>query len=81
MDTLGAVRTMIDRSGESAYSVALELGRTHSYVSGMLRRGSVPSGDILAAIAHACGYDLCLVPRDGGDVIAIDGRRDTDTER
>lgn len=64
MNTLDAVRKMINHSGGSAYSVALELGRTHSYVSGMLRRGSVPSGDILAQLAHACGYKLYLEGHD-----------------
>ena len=73
MTTLDAVRTMINASGLTPYRVAVDIGRHSSYVSQMLRRGSVPSADLLSQIAAACGYRLDLVPLDGGDVITIDG--------
>lgn len=48
-------------------------GRASSYVAGMLRRGSCPSADLLAKMAHICGYRLDLVPYDGSESIHIDG--------
>jgi len=73
MDTLQAVREMLDGSGLTPYRVAVKIGRHSSYVSQMVRRGSVPSADLLAKIAGACGYRLQLVPIEGGDTLTIDG--------
>lgn len=73
MESLEALRLMLDRSGTTAYRVAVDIGRSPSYVSSMLRRGSVPSADLLARIAAACDYDLRLVPRGGGESIELDG--------
>lgn len=73
MKSLDTVRLMLDRSGATAYRVAVAIGRKPNYISGMLRRGSVPSADLLARIAAACDYDLRLVPRGGGESIDLDG--------
>lgn len=73
MKSLDAVRLMLDRSGATAYRVAVAIGRKPNYISGMLRRGSVPSADLLARIAAACGYSLRLVPLNGGEEIDITG--------
>ena len=79
MDTTEAVRAMLDETGASPYAAAMALGKTHSYISGMLRRGSEPAPSVLADIAHVCGRELVLVP-EGSDVpegtIVIDGRLD-----
>ena len=72
MDASSAVRAMLKRSGLSSYRVSMGLGRHSSYVSTMLRRGSVPSADLLAKMADVCGYDLRLISRDGLDSITID---------
>lgn len=71
MDSLDAVREMLARSGVTPYRLALRLGRSPAYVSGMLRRGSVPSADLLAEMAAALGYKMQLT-KDGGS-ITIDG--------
>lgn len=73
MDTLQAVRQMLDSSGMTPYRASLLLGRDSTYVSGMLRRGSVPSADLLAKMATACGYSLRLVPQNGDETIDING--------
>lgn len=73
MKALDALRLMLDRSGATAYQVAVAIGRKPNYISGMLRRGSVPSADLLARIAAACGYSLRLVPLNGGEEIDITG--------
>lgn len=72
MDTVESVRLMIERAGVTPYRVAVDMGRAPTYVSSMLRRGSVPSADLLAQIADACGYDLRLIARDGLDSITVD---------
>lgn len=72
MRSLDAVRLMLECSGLTSYRVAVRLGRHSSYISTMLRRGSVPSADLLARIAGVCGYDLKLISRDGLDSITID---------
>lgn len=76
MNTLEAVRLMLDRSGATPYRVAVEMGRAPTYISSMLRRGSVPSADLLSEIGAACGYRLELVPLDGGDSLTIGGGPD-----
>lgn len=75
MDTLHAVRAMLDAAGVTPYRAALGLGRASTYVSGMLRRGSCPSADLLARLASVCGWRLVLVPPDGLDLeaLTIDG--------
>lgn len=72
MNTSEALRLLLDRSGVTPYRVAVDMGRAPTYVSSMLRRGSVPSADLLAQIADVCGYDLRLISRDGLDSITID---------
>lgn len=72
MNTTNAVRALLARSGLTSYKVSRGLGRHSSYVSTMLRRGSVPSADLLAQMADVCGYDLRLISRDGLDSITID---------
>ena len=73
MRSLDAVRLMLERSNTTPYRAAVSMGRSPTYVSSMLRRGSVPSADILSEIARACGYRLDLVPLDGSEAIHIDG--------
>lgn len=69
-----AISYMMDVEGISAYAAARRIGRGPSYVSGMVRRGSDPSTAVMASIARACGYQLCLVGH--GEVIEIDGLAD-----
>lgn len=74
MTTLEALQAMLDASGTTPYAAARAIGRGSSYVSGMLWRGSVPSADMLARIAAACGYEMLLVPKDKTlDTLRIDG--------
>ena len=71
MDSGKAIRHMLDASGQSAYKAALAIGRKHSYISGMLLRGSDPSSAVLSDIARACGYSLQLVGH--GETLPLDG--------
>lgn len=63
MDASNAMRMMIETSGKSGRQVAREIGRSASFVSSSLAQGVCPRADTLARIAHACGYELVLVPR------------------
>ena len=75
MDTLQAVREMLAASRLTSYAAAVGMGRAPTYVSGMLRRGSCPSGDVLARLAASCGWRLALLPPDGSGLepLTIDG--------
>lgn len=82
MDATEAMRTIIEASGKSGRQVAREIGRSDSFVSSSLAQGVCPRADTLAHVAHACGYELALIPRreadrlmgtGGGIVIEYDG--------
>lgn len=74
MDAITAIRRMMRASGQTYRDVADSLGKSPTYLSGIISRGSVPKLDTAAAIADACGYDLVLVQRDGGDRVRINER-------
>lgn len=71
MDAMDALRTIIADSGLTHRQIARRLNKYDTYVSQTLSRATTPHADTLASIARACGYDLCLVPRDGGTTITI----------
>ena len=62
MDTLEAMRQMLDDAGTTPYEAAARLGKSRTYVSNLFVRGSIPSAERLAAIAGACGHRLAIVP-------------------
>lgn len=76
MDSTTAIRRMMEREGATPYRVAMDMHKAHSYVSGMIRRGSDPSTAIMADIAKACGYTLQLVGH--GETLTLDGTRETE---
>ena len=59
------VRDMVARSGLSMREVSRRIGRSDNYLSSMLRNDTVPSVDLFASIAHACGYSVVV---EGGGV-------------
>ena len=71
MDALQALREIVDGSGLTHRQIARRLGRYDSFVSQTLSRSATPQLDTLIDVAHTCGYDLMLVPRDGGKAISI----------
>ena len=50
------IRRMIFWSGISGTEVSRRIGRSDNYIWSMLRNGTMPGVDLLAAIAEACGY-------------------------
>lgn len=79
MDSVQALREAVEVSGLTHRQVAQRMGRHGAYVSQALQQKSV-GGDILASIAHACGYRLALVPLDGGAPIVIGEDQDQHEE-
>lgn len=74
MTACDAVETMMRSTGRTAYRLARDVRRAPTYVSSMIRRRAEPAPSVLAMLGSACGYDLALVPRDGGESIIIDPR-------
>lgn len=64
---------LIDHAGLSKWGASRAMGRAGQYVDTLIRRGSVPSVDVAAALADVCGCDLVVRDRaTGEDVATID---------
>lgn len=75
MDSDEALRAMLQASGLSQRAAASAVGRSPSFVSVALARGSDLQASTLATMAGACGYSLQLVPRDSSrEVLTISPR-------
>ena len=70
MDASQAMRTMIERAGLTHAQIETRAGRYGGWVGQTLARPR-PGADLLATLAHVCGYRLELVPVNGGDAIPI----------
>ena len=86
MNASEAMRLIIEASGKSGRQVAREIGRSESFVSSSLAQGVCPRVDTLARVAHACGYELVLIPKpragsltDAGTGIVIEYGGSTDS--
>ena len=73
MDASEAMRLIIEASGKTGRQVAREIGRSESFISSSLAQGVCPRADTLARIAHACGYELAIIPRNEADRISSIG--------
>ena len=58
--------------------ICRRMGRSKRYLSANMARKSIPKVDSAAAIAKACGYELCVVPADEvpESAFVIDAKRD-----
>lgn len=55
------VRTMMRDAGMSHRKISVAMGKSPTYMGAMLRNyreGAAPSADILAGMAHACGFEV-----------------------
>lgn len=81
-DYAGLVRMMLDDEGIGMPAASGRMGMSHSYVgqtmSQMRRLGTVPSCDVMARLAEACGYELRLVGHGRNVRIRPRERRDED---
>lgn len=63
-DWPGIIRTMLADGGASHREVSRRMGKVPSYVSATLNaceHGTVPSSEVLAGMAEACGYELHVI--------------------
>lgn len=66
-DWPSVLKGMIGSSGKTYRAISAELGKASSYVGATVTHaanGSVPSAQVLADIAEACGYELHLTGHD-----------------
>ena len=70
MDAAQALRSVVEASGLTHRQIEARAGRYGGWTGQTLARPK-PGADLLAEIAHACGYRLDLVPIDGGSTITI----------
>lgn len=66
-----AVETMLERSGTSKYALSKGIGRSRNYVGNTLDKDVDIGALNLACMADVMGYDLALLPRDGGEALTI----------
>ena len=74
MDGRQALRHMVKASGKPQRAISTDIGRSEGFVQSYLATGRVPSADLMATLAHACGYSLGLVGH--GETLTI-GETDT----
>lgn len=70
MDASQAMREVVESSGLTHRQIEARSRRYGGWVGQSLARPR-PGADLLAEMAHACGYRLELVPMDGGRSIVI----------
>ena len=72
MHILGAIREIMNNAGIGTRELGRALHKSDRYMSGILSRGSIPKVDTMVSIASTCGYDVVLVPKNGGDSITLE---------
>ena len=65
MNSRDAIRKMMEVSGTSAAELSRRLGKSDTYVSTTLSKGSSPRAENLAAMAEAMGFELVLKRKTG----------------
>ena len=75
MDASNAMRGMVESCGLTHKQIEARAGTYGGWIGQSLARPR-PGADLLASIAHACGYRLELVPLDGGAPIVIGDDQD-----
>ncbi len=72
MNADNTIRFMMAQSGIPAAQASVRLGRSNSFISSTINRGTTPRVDTFAKICDVFGYDLQVVDRATGDVIDVD---------
>lgn len=62
MDAYEALVRAGEKAGVPMYKIGPSIGKTRSYVSNGMARGSSPTCAKMAEMAGVCGYGLALVP-------------------
>lgn len=78
MDAKTAIDDMFRASGKTPRELAAVMGKSRTYVYGLLNHESVPRLDTFVRLAHACGYKVMLETEDGSrgvELYADDDKR------
>lgn len=67
---MDALKHIIEKSGKSARSVSLDIGKSPTYLYTVIGSKNDIGASKLAAVAKACGYKLILKSKD--DEITVD---------
>lgn len=63
-----AAREIVSMSGMSMIATSRKMGKTDNYLASSLGQAKDMNASVkcttMSAIAHACGYELCLVKKD-----------------
>ena len=62
MDSLSAVRAMLEAAGVTPYRVSIDAGKSAGWLGAALAQSSRLSVDTVTIAAEICGYELALVP-------------------
>jgi len=60
MEPMDGLRRAIDLSGKAQRDVSVGAGKSPTFLSMTLARGSLPKIDTYSALARACGYKVYL---------------------
>lgn len=58
MNSVDALRYMVESSEKSTRQIAREMGRSDSFIRATMAQGTRPRVDTFVAVAHACGYEV-----------------------
>ena len=81
METVKAVRHIVDGAGVSHAALSKRMGRAHKFVDTYLSRQTDPSLSVAAELARACGWRLVLEREDGSERLDLDPRQDGKSTR
>lgn len=70
MNTLQAIKAMLDNADISPYKCSIMLDHKPNYIASLFKRRGNVSVSVLGSIANACGYKLCLIK--DNNIIEID---------
>jgi hypothetical protein len=60
MDSLDALRLMVEESGKSQRLISTQIGRHPTYLASLIHSGSYPQIDTFVSIAKACGCEVIV---------------------
>lgn len=72
MYILDAIREIMNNAGIGKREMGRLMHKSDMYMNGIINRGSIPKVDTMVSIASTCGYDVVLVPKNGGDSITLE---------
>lgn len=70
MQVDSVIRGIVAASGRTLVDVSIDLGRSSAWASNVGRAGRSPALATVAEIADALGYEVAIIDRASGEVVA-----------